>query len=275
MIKITTSECNLTQIYDSGQCFRMKPAGEDWYEIIARDRYLRIRQDNELLIFDCSEEAYTFWYDYFDLGTDYGSFLARINPNDKYLNRAAEAGRGVRLLRQDLWETIVSFLISQQNNIKRIRYCIDNICREYGRQCLSSDGRPYYAFPEPEALALSDPDALKACNLGYRSKYVVKTAQSIAEGRIDLDRIRNMPYHRAKKELLSCYGIGEKVAECICLFSLHHFQAFPVDTHIRQALETHYKRGFPHRRYKDCQGVIQQYIFYYELNKPSDRTGQT
>ena len=108
-------------------------------------------------------------------------------------------------------------------------------------------------------------DALKDCNLGYRSKYVVRTAKSLAKGEVSLEAIKQMPYREAKAELMKLYGVGEKVADCICLFALHHFEAFPVDTHIRQALEGHYPDGFPAQRYSGCEGVMQQYIFYYEL----------
>lgn len=174
---------------------------------------------------------------------------------------------GVRILKQDLWEMIVTFLISQQNNIKRIHRCIDMICETYGKKCIADDGTVYYAFPEPRVLASLADDALMACNLGYRSKYVVRTARAVQIGEIDLEKIKTMAYPKAKEELLKCYGVGEKVADCICLFSLHHLDAFPVDTHIRQAMETHYRRGFPNRRYKGFRGVIQQYIFYYEIHK--------
>ena len=115
-------------------------------------------------------------------------------------------------------------------------------------------------------LAELDEDALKACNLGYRSKYVVRSARSIVNGEVNLDEIREMPYKKAREELLKLFGVGVKVADCICLFALHHLQAFPIDTHIHQAMEAHYKRGFPKRRYKGIEGVLQQYIFYYELN---------
>ena len=94
---------------------------------------------------------------------------------------------------------------------------------------------------------------------------MVRSARSVVNGEVDLDQIREMPYEKAKEELLKLFGVGEKVADCICLFALHHLQAFPIDTHIRQALEKHYKRGFPRRRYRGIEGVLQQYIFYYEL----------
>ena len=105
------------------------------------------------------------------------------------------------------------------------------------------------------------------CNLGYRSKYVVRTAKMIASGEFDLEAVKHMSYSKAKPCLMTLFGVGEKVADCICLFSLHQLQSFPVDTHIRQALDAHYKRGFPNRRYRGIQGVMQQYIFYYELGK--------
>lgn len=106
-----------------------------------------------------------------------------------------------------------------------------------------------------------DEDALKACNLGYRSKYVVRAARSVVSGEIDLEAVKQMPYKKAREELLSLFGVGEKVADCICLFALHHLQAFPMDTHMIQALNAHYKRGFPNRRYKDIKGICSNIYF--------------
>lgn len=217
--------------------------------------------------FSCIDQEFNaFWHAYFDLETDYAEqYIGGINPRDKYLTNAAAFGSGIRILRQDLWEMIVSFLISQQNNITRIRRCIQNICEKYGEERTAPGGQKYFAFPTPEALAILEDDDLKPCNLGYRSKYVVRAAKSVVSGEIDLDAIRQMNYKKAREELLKFFGVGEKVADCICLFALHHLQAFPIDTHINQALQAHYKRGFPNRRYHGFQGVMQQYIFYYEL----------
>lgn len=259
---------SLDQICRSGQCFRMAAKDAHTYSVIAGERYVEIGQRGTEISFACSEEEFeSFWKEYFDLDRDYSAYIAQINPNDAYLIRAAELGCGIRILRQDLWEMIVSFLISQQNNIVRIRRCIQNISERYGEEKRNRNGETYYAFPRPEALAFLDEDALKECNLGYRSKYVVRTARSIALGEVDLDEVSGMSYKKAKEELLKLFGVGEKVADCICLFALHHLQAFPVDTHIQQAMQAHYKRGFPNRRYKGFQGVMQQYIFYYELTQ--------
>lgn len=267
MIKRVIENFNAKQICESGQCFRMRREEEGRYSVIAGNRYLELKQQGQECIFYCGDaEFHTFWKEYFDLEEDYAACIAQISPKDIYLRNAAEFGWGIRILRQDLWEMIVSFLISQQNNIARIRRCIENICEAYGERLTNARGQVYYGFPPPEALAGLEEDALKECNLGYRSKYVVRAAKSVVSGECDLEAIRRLPYEKAREELLKLYGVGEKVADCICLFALHHLEAFPVDTHINQALQKHYRRGFPKRRYKGCQGVLQQYIFYYELN---------
>lgn len=266
MTKRTIDHFNLAQICESGQCFRMTQRGEDTYCIIAAGRYLEAEQRGRECVFSCGEEEFEdFWKAYFDLEGDYSFYLSQINPNDSYLRNAAEFGEGIRILRQDLWEVIASFIISQQNNIVRIRRCIANICERYGEPKKNFRGEEYFAFPEPGALSCLPEDALKECGLGYRSKYIVRTAGSIADGETDLGKIRRMTYRQAKAELLKLFGVGEKVADCICLLGLHHMQAFPVDTHVRQALEKYYKRGFPKRRYKGYEGILQQYIFYWEL----------
>lgn len=266
MVRQKINNFSLEQICRSGQCFRMSQRDEKTYTVIAGSRYLEARQEGDECIFHCDEEEFeSFWKIYFDLECDYGAWIGRIHPKDSYLADAAAFGSGIRILHQDLWETIVSFLISQQNNIRRIRRCIQNICEGYGAVQTNVHGENYYAFPKPEVLASLKEDALKECNLGYRSRYVVRTARSIVMGEVDLEAVRTMPYKDAREELLKLFGVGEKVADCICLFALHHLQAFPVDTHIHQALMNHYKRGFPNRRYEGYQGVMQQYIFYYEL----------
>lgn len=278
MVERTLENFDISQICDSGQCFRMGKKDGNTYSVIAAGGYIEVEQRGNECVFYCSEDEFEhFWKEYFDLEEDYSLYISRINPNDGYLKAAAQFGRGIRILRQDLWEMIVSFLISQQNNIVRIRRCVSNVCERYGERRISPCGEEYYTFPKPERLAQLPEDALKDCNLGYRSKYVVRTAKSIVNGEVDLDKVRYMPYKKAKTELLKLYGVGEKVADCICLFALHHMQAFPVDTHISQALEKHYKNGFSKKRYQGCEGIMQQYIFYWELMKGRDgeRTAKT
>lgn len=279
MIERQIPHFDMEQICDSGQCFRMDKLGDGYYRVLAGNRRLKLRQRAERVSFYCSEKEFAdFWENYFDLGADYGKYLERIDPKDRYLTEAAVNGSGIRILRQDLWEMIVSFLISQQNHIGRIRRCIGNICVRYGERIADRneeaeaaetgenrmDGAGY-GFPTPGALAKATEEELRDCNLGYRAKYVLRTAQMVDQGDISLEEIGKMEYPRAKASLMELYGVGEKVADCICLFALHQMEAFPVDTHIRQALDAHYRSGFPKRKYAGIQGVLQQYIFYYEL----------
>lgn len=277
-MKVTCGELNLKQIADSGQCFRMRELNGDIYEIISTDRRVTAHALPDGMELDCSSEEYeVVWRTYFDMDTDYASIIASVDPKDKYLTGVAQTGRGIRILNQDLWEMIVTFLISQQNNIPRIHKCIENICREYGKfmEIPRADGSGdvpecgYYAFPTPESLATLGEDDLMPCNLGYRSKYVVHAARAVASGELDLNELRKLDYTASRERLLKVYGIGRKVADCICLFALHHLEAFPIDTHIRQVLEreygTDYDSAFPFSKYHDHLGVIQQYMFYGEL----------
>ncbi|MCM1037955.1 MAG: 8-oxoguanine DNA glycosylase [Ruminococcus sp.] len=264
--KVCLENFSLAQICQSGQCFRMEKIREHVYSVIAGGRYLEIEQEGAQSIFHCGKEEYeNFWKSYFDIERDYGAYVRQIDTGDAYLTAAAAFGSGIRILRQDLWEMIVTFLISQQNNIARIRRCVSNICEKYGERRESAEGIVYYTFPTPEALAGLGEDALMECNLGYRSKYVVRSAKSVLSGELDLDALYKMSYPEAKETLLGLYGVGNKVADCVCLFALHHLQAVPVDTHILQAFSRHYPAGFPDVLYDGYQGVLQQYIFYYEL----------
>ena len=253
---------SVAKISASGQCFRMTEQEDGWFQVIAENRRLLLKQEasGEVLM-ACSEQEFeTIWKSYFDLDTDYRRFLEHIDPEDDYLQAAVAYGNGIRILRQDLWEMIISFIISQQNNIRRIRKCIETICAHYGTE---QDG--FFAFPTPDQLARATEDELRSLGLGYRSRYLVETAHMVADGRVSLDALRQMDYASARTELLKLCGVGAKVADCICLFGLHHLCAFPVDTHIRQVLASHYPDGFPAETYAGYEGVLQQYIFYYDL----------
>jgi N-glycosylase/DNA lyase len=239
----------------------------DRYSLVAYGKYLEVQQTNDGISFNCSQEEYdNTWKKYFDMDTDYAAIIGSIDSNDNYLTMAAEYGNGIRILRQDLWEMIISFIVSQQNNIKRIRKCINILCERYGEKKVSENGVEYYDFPVPQKLAQATLEELFGCNLGYRSRYVRETANAIYHNEIDLDALYEMDYISAKKELLKLCGVGSKVADCICLFALHKTEAFPIDTHINKVLAAQYTEGFPFERYSDYSGILQQYIFYYDLN---------
>ena len=281
MVNITKDYFSVRQICESGQCFRLERLDEaavddkesnekhsERYALTAFGRYLEIEQKQNEISFQCTPEEFEqVWEEYFDLKEDYGRIIGLIDSADAYLLEAASYGSGIRILCQDLWEMIISFIISSQNNIKRIRKCIDLLCKKYGEEKQTEAGKHYYTFPTPKALAAASLEDLYACNLGYRSKYVQKTAQSIVSGEVKLDVIRKMDYKAAMAELCKLSGVGYKVANCICLFALHKTEAFPVDTHIDKVLREQYPQGFPFEKYRGYEGTLQQYIFYYDLMK--------
>ncbi len=268
MTERTLEDFDLEQIAQSGQCFRFLRQSEGRYTLIAGRRCIDIEQHGKQIRFNCGEDEFEhFWKNYFDLDADYGSYKLAVDAKDTYLQNAIGIAGGLRILRQELWETIVSFIISQRNNIPRIMKCVENLCFLLGEVCYNKEGKEYYAFPSVERLAACTPEELSSVRLGYRVGYLVKTARQIASGEVDLEAMRKMPYHEAKAELMKLTGVGVKVAECVCLFALHHIDAFPIDTHIRQMLDLHYPDGFPMERYQGFAGVIQQYAFFYEIAK--------
>lgn len=269
MIEICHEYFDLKKICDSGQCFRMNEIGHNRYNLVAFGKYLEMEQTEKGIILFCDQKEYEkIWHDYFDLDVDYGKMMRAVDTTDAYLWQAIQYGSGIRILNQDLWEIMISFIISQQNHIKRIRKCIQTICERFGEKKTDCHGISYFDFPTPKALADASEEELRNCNLGYRSRYIKKTAEQVVQ-RGGLNDLAAMGYEEAKTELMKFCGIGEKVSNCICLFSLRKKEAFPVDTHIRQVLQMYYPDGFPFEQYKENVGVIQQYIFYYDLTKES------
>lgn len=288
---------HLGQIADSGQCFRMLPCPgeENTYTIISQEHVLNVSQNENTVIFDCPEEEFPFWEQYFDLKTDYAAFISAINSQDSYLLRAADFGSGIRILRQDPWEMIITFIISQQKTIPAIRRLVEALCRRYGTRLPRRDGSAlagamdgalapdaFYAFPTPVQLSAASLEDLLSLKLGYRAKYIKKICEDACESRLDLPYLNTLSYENSMNYLTGFYGIGEKVANCICLFGLHHINAFPIDTWIKKILLSEYapKSRLPETvpkcrlfdalaaehfsRYHGFAGVMQQYIFYYE-----------
>lgn len=308
MITKTLKNFNLRQIADSGQCFRMVPCAPDdpqtAYRVISGGHFLVVEQHEDEVTFHCPDDEFPFWEHYFDLETDYDSYIRVIDPTDDYLSKAAAFGSGIRILNQDLWEMIITFIISQQKTIPAIRALVEALSEKYGTryEILSEyslhnskstpvdmqfpDGYAehctFYAFPTPEELNRASLDDLLALKLGYRAKYIKRTCEDVCSGKLDLDRLRGLNYSDSMETLLSCYGIGIKVANCICLFGLHHIGAFPVDTWIKKILLQEYAPKskctgqVPESRlcealieenfskYPGFAGVLQQYIFFYE-----------
>lgn len=249
----------------------MRKLTDDSVEVIAHGKYLTVSQSENEVAFDCSQEDYdAVWKVYFDIDTDYGKIINSIDNNDLYLKNASQFGSGIRILNQDLFEMIISFIISQRNNIKRIRGCVSRLCEKYGEKkvFITDKGEEvtYYDFPKPEILAAANIEDIKSLGVGYRDVYIKKAAEDVVSGKLNLDLLKEMTYQDAKEELLKLFGVGVKVADCICLFALHHIDAFPIDTHINSILNNEYNGEFPFDKYEGYAGILQQYMFFYDLN---------
>lgn len=265
---IQNDNFNLLQIAASGQCFRMNQIKGDKFELIAYDKYIEIEQIGEYQVtLSCSEEDYhQLWKSYFDLEYDYHSIVeSLLQGEDDFLKRAAAYGRGIRILRQEPFEMMISFIISQNKNIPSIKCCIERICESYGEEIVCGDGRgsKKYAFPKPEALAAARSEDLRKLKLGYRDEYIIRASQAVAEGKLDLQELMRCSHEEAVTALKQIHGIGEKVANCISLYGLHHIEAFPIDVWIRRILEEVYHNQFQLERYQGYAGIVQQYMFYY------------
>ncbi len=268
---INNNNFNIKQIAESGQCFRMNQVGEDKYALIAFGRYLLLEQKAEDLVgLSCSEAEFEeLWKDYFDMKYDYGQLIDKIKlGNDVFLKEAVDFGRGIRILRQDFFEMMISFILSQNKNIPAIKNSVEYLCRQYGEQRLHKDtGTVYYTFPTPEALSGASKEELRTLSVGYRDAYILSAAGAVTEGQLNPDEIKGFGYEKAKQALLCIHGIGEKVANCICLYGLHHIDVFPIDVWMKRILKEVYQDHFNADQYSGAMGIIQQYMFYYMRNK--------
>lgn len=266
-ISIEIKNCNLGQIAESGQCFRWEKQATDYREnytaYLVRDGAdeALLEQRGRRITINCAAGRGVKWLDYLDVGRDYAAIVASIQPTDAYLRRCAVNAAGVRILNADLWEIMASFIISQNNNIPRIKSTIAKMCEKLGKAVGGPFG-VYYAFPEPAALA--DLDALQGLGLGYRDKYIARLAQNVLEGAVDLEALAHMGDDEAHTYLKSIFGVGEKVSNCILLFGLGRRGALPVDTWLQRVIAREYGGKFPVELYPGTAGVIQQYIFFSE-----------
>ena len=260
-----TDDFDLDRIAESGQCFRWQKDDAGTYRIIHQEHLLRIRPlgENKYSL-SCSEDEYrNIWYDYFALEEDYRAIRKRISKeDDPFLADACEFGKGIRILRQDPWEMLISFIISQNKNIPAIKKSVELLCQTAGKR-REDAGESYYLFPTPEEILCLNDEALPACRLGYRCRYVKAAAANVAEGRLDLKRLSEASEADTLTALTAVCGVGVKVANCVSLFGLHHIDAFPVDVWIRRILENEYPEGYPKEKYSPYNGIYQQYMFYY------------
>lgn len=272
-MEFTNTDFNIGRIATSGQCFRISHTDTTNYQVIHGTHQLTVTSDSttDRHLLDCTSlEFEEVWRPYFDLEEDYAAIRAHIDPADSFLRAAVDYGQGIRILRQNLWEVMVGFIISQNNNIPRITKSIDQICSIFGEPFDKTNptssnqdvAQSLYAFPSAEKL--TDESQLACLGLGYRTPYVAHLAQKVVSGTIDLSALQDPRDHElAHETLLGIEGVGPKVAACIELFGLHHLEACPLDTWMHKVIDGHYEGTFDWSRYRGLEGLIQQYLFFY------------
>ncbi len=255
---------NLDRTLDCGQAFRWVKDQNGFWQGIVKGKFLRAKQDGDTItLYTTKKDFEELWYDYFDLNSNYQE-ICKLISKDPVLNTALKYGKGIRVLNQEPFEALCSFIISQNNNIPRIKGIIERLCENFGEK------HPFgYAFPTPERIAKSSLEELSVLRSGFRAKYLLDAAKKVYSGEIDLDALKKLPIDAARDELTKIYGVGKKVADCTMLFSLNKKEAFPEDVWIKRAVKVLFGGEFP-KELDSVKGVAQQFLFYYARSTKLD-----
>lgn len=256
-----STQLGLSETLDCGQAFRWRPY-KDGYEGVAFGKRLYISaQGDNIVLHNTSQEEYEqCWKKYLDLERNYDE-LRKLYSSDSVLTNAMSYAQGIRVLNQDPWETMITFIISSNNNIARIKGIVERLCQCFGEEL----GDEFYAFPTAEMLAIRTEEELAPLRCGYRSKFILDAAKKVADGELDLCAVSNMDTEQAKKALMSVNGIGPKVADCTLLFGFGRVECFPMDTWMKKVMGTLYPNGLP-QPFVPTAGIAQQYLFHYARN---------
>lgn len=265
VILTNTTSFDIEQTLDCGQCFRWEKTNTGEYHGVAYGKALTISQhENTVTLHNCTKEDFeSIWYNYFDLGTDYDQIkneLAFLHP---ILKEAQQYAPGIRILNQEPWEALCSFIISQNNNIPRIKGIINRLCESFGEKVNNND----YSFPAAEALSKYTVDDLAPLKSGFRAKYIIDACRRVSSGEIDLIKTKNLPTTEAKAELMKIKGVGPKVADCTLLYGMGKKECFPLDVWMKRAMEILFPELTP-ESFGCNAGIAQQYIFHYSRMNP-------
>lgn len=261
-------------VFECGQCFRWLREEDGSYTGVVQGKVINVKKENDLIIFDNTnkEDFENIWFDYFDLGRNYGEIKKQLKVMDEYLEKATEFGKGIRILQQDGWEMLISFIISANNRIPMIQRAINNLSERYGKFIGEYRGKKYYAFPTPEELSTVSVEDIRACQTGFRDKYIKSVVDYVNENNEDVLSYRKLDTSECIKELVKFNGVGPKVADCIALFGMQKYDTFPVDVWVKRVMEEFYVednlslpkiRKFALDKFGDLAGFAQQYLFYY------------
>ena len=275
-IEIKCENFEPKDVFECGQCFRWNREDDGSYTGVFHKNVLNVKKQDEKIVFtgNCNLQEIK---DYFDLNRDYKSIIDKLEVVDDNLKNSISYGKGIRILNQDLWETIISFIISANNNIPRIKGIIERISKAYGEK-IEFEGKEYYAFPSPKELSKASVEDLRNLGLGFRDERVFETTRKIASGEFDLNMLYNISTNEAREKLLELAGVGPKVADCILLFSdLKRFDVFPIDVWVRRVMNELYIHNpdenkvskkeiqkLADEKFGALQGIAQQYLFYWK-----------
>ena len=253
---------NLDYTLDCGQSFRCKKENDIW-SAVAYGRKIRVQQkdENTLIFYDTTEEDFkNIWKTYFDLDRNYPDIISRF-VNDSYLCTASEEYYGIRVLNQEPWEALCSFIISQNNNIPRIKGIVERLCESFGNDL----GDGFFTFPSAEKLSALTPEDLAPLRAGFRAKYIIDAARKVASGEISFEEIFEKDISFGRESLMKICGVGPKVAECALLYGCRKAEAFPVDVWVKRIMSELYENGLPQCAYPEI-GIAQQYLFHWRRN---------
>ena len=280
----------LKDIFECGQCFRCNLEEDGSYTGVVGKNVLNVQKQEKNIIITgmCKDNIKELCYQYFDLGTNYELIRNKLSLIDNYLKTSTNYGKGIRILKQDVWETLISFIISANNNIPRIKGIIEKISKQYGNKIVWNN-KEYYTFPTPEQLSKASVKDLRNLGLGFRDVRVFETTRMVKNKIMDIDKLSNIEStEKLKEELLKFPGVGPKVADCIMLFSLERFEVFPIDVWVKRVMTELYfdeikklskKEGkilqpnnqeileFAEYKFGKLAGLAQQYLFYWRRNQ--------
>lgn len=266
---------NLKYTLECGQCFRWRKIEENEYIGVIKDRVVKIKQvENKIYVIsnnmDNIEEVIK---EYFDLNTDYEFIEKRISKIDENVNKAVRNTSGIRILNQDFFETLMSYIISANNNIPRISRSVNLISEKYGKKIIF-ENEEYFLFPTAEELKQVTEDEFKKCGVGFRARYLKHAVEDVLNGKIDIKNIDNITTEALKKKLLTIMGVGPKVADCILLFSCKRGEVFPIDVWVERVMTNLYFKEYGRamkkkeileyadKNFKNDAGIVQQHLFY-------------
>lgn len=265
---------NIKHIFECGQCFRWKKEENESYTGVAKGKILNVEEKGNKIYLNNTnlEDFNNIWHDYFDLGTNYTEIKNKLKEMDEYLDKATDFGWGIRILKQDQWEMLISFIISSNNRIPMIQKAIDNLSKKFGKFIGEYNGKEYYAFPTPQELSRASKEEIRACQTGFRDKYIKSTADAVENNNDNVYGYSMLDTEQCRKELLKFNGVGPKVCDCISLFGMQKYDTFPVDVWVKRVMQEFYVdedmslpkiRAYALDKFGELAGFAQQYLFYY------------